>query len=208
MTPPSVPDPQDPANAANNPPPPPPPPPAATPPPPPAGAYGSAAPTPPPAPGGARPGELLDRFLAKLIDGVIIMVVNVVLVTFIVLGTLFSRGNSWLASSIGAIISALIYVGYLSFMESNRGQTVGKMLMKLRVVGPNGGNPTMEEAVKRNIWAGLGILGVVPIIGGLVGSLASLVAVIMIAVGINGDTVNRQAWHDKFAGGTRVIKEG
>ncbi len=35
-----------------------------------------------------------------------------------------------------------------------------------------------------------------------------LVAVIMIAVGINNDTVNRQAWHDHFAGETRVIKEG
>ena len=32
--------------------------------------------------------------------------------------------------------------------------------------------------------------------------------VIMIAVGINNDTVNRQAWHDNFAGGTRVVKVG
>ena len=31
---------------------------------------------------------------------------------------------------------------------------------------------------------------------------------IMIAVGINSDTVDRQGWHDKFAGGTRVLKIG
>ena len=31
---------------------------------------------------------------------------------------------------------------------------------------------------------------------------------ILIAVGINNDTVNRQAWHDQFAGETRVWKLG
>ncbi len=30
----------------------------------------------------------------------------------------------------------------------------------------------------------------------------------MIAVGINTDTLRRQAWHDKFAGGTQVLKIG
>jgi hypothetical protein len=30
----------------------------------------------------------------------------------------------------------------------------------------------------------------------------------MIAVGINNDPINRQAWHDHFAGETRVLKEG
>ena len=40
------------------------------------------------------------------------------------------------------------------------------------------------------------------------GEIAFLVAAIMIAVGINKDTVNRQAWHDRFAGGTQVVREG
>ena len=68
-------------------------------------------------------------------------------------------------------------------------------------------NPSLEEAARRNCWVAFGVLGVVPVVGGFVGGLASLVAVILIAVGINGDTVNRQAWHDRFAGGTRVVKE-
>jgi len=88
------------------------------------------------------------------------------------------------------------------------GQTVGKMVMKLRVLGPQGGNPTLEQAVRRNIWVGLGILGIVPILGGLVAFVGQIVAVVMIAVGINNDPINRQAWHDHFAGETRVIKEG
>ena len=47
---------------------------------------------------------------------------------------------------------------------------------------------------------GFGLLGVIPFIGGVLGSVLTLIAVIMIAVGINDDTVNRQAWHDHFAG--------
>ena len=66
----------------------------------------------------------------------------------------------------------------------------------------------MEQAVRRNIWTGFGIAGVVPIIGSLIGGLAELAAVIMIAVNINGDTVRRQHWFDKFAGGTQVLKIG
>ena len=52
------------------------------------------------------------------------------------------------------------------------------------------------------------MLGIIPFIGGLIGALAELVAVIVIAVGISNNTATRQAWHDNFAGGTRVVKEG
>jgi uncharacterized RDD family membrane protein YckC len=199
------------------PPPPPPPPPSAAPPP--QTAYGApaygAAPPPPPAPTGARPGELLDRFLARLIDGILLGIVNGVVVGAIVVGAIMGEsgnffittGTDFAVSAVSAILSTALYLGYFAFMESSRGQTVGKMILKLRTVGPDGGNPTMEQALRRNIWAGLSILGIVPILGFL-GGLAQLVAVIMIAVGINKDTVNRQAWHDHFAGETRVLKIG
>jgi len=164
---------------------------------------------------GPRPAELLDRFLARLIDFVLLGVVNFLLVTLIIVGAImgtdggaFGMGGSFAASAVYALVSAAIYLGYFGYMESSRGQTVGKMLLKLRTVGARGGNPTMEEAIRRNIWTGFGAAGVVPILGGIVAGIGQLVAVIMIAVGINNDTVNRQAWHDQFAGGTRVIKEG
>jgi hypothetical protein len=54
---------------------------------------------------------------------------------------------------------------------------------------------------------GLPILGIIPILGGLVAGVGQLVAVIMIAVGINNDPVGRRPWTDNFAG-TQVIKEG
>lgn len=166
---------------------------------------------------GPRPGELLDRFLARLIDGILLGIVNFVIVTLIIVGAVmgssgggfgFSTGASFAAGAVAAVITAIIYVGYFAFMESSRGQTVGKMVMKLHVQGANGGHPTMAQAVKRNIWMGFGIVGIIPIIGGLIGALAELVAVIVIAVTINSDTVRRQSWFDKFADGTQVIKQG
>ena len=105
------------------------------------------------------------------------------------------------------MLSTVIYLGYFGFMESSRGQTVGKMLMKLHVEGADGGKPTLEEALKRNIWMGLPILGIIPILGGLVAGVGQLVAVIMIAVRDQQRPGARRPWTDKFAG-TRVIKEG
>ncbi len=181
-------------------------------PPPPASGFGA------PGPGpvtGARPGELLDRFLARLIDFVLLGVVNAILVTVIVVGVVmgdsangFGGASTLAAGLISSLLSAALYLGYFGYLESTRGQTIGKMVMKLRTVGPDGGNPTLEQALRRNVWVAFGALGVIPVIGGLIGSLASLAAVIMIAIGINKDPVNRQAWHDEFAGGTRVLKVG
>lgn len=163
---------------------------------------------------GPRPGELLDRFLARLIDMVILFVVNLIIGIAIIAGALglngassFGLGGSFAASAITAVITAVINLGYFAYMESSQGKTVGKMVMKLRVESETGGKPTLEQAAKRNIWVAAPILGVIPILGGLIGSVLELVAIIMIAVGINSDAVRRQPWTDKFAN-TQVIKEG
>ena len=161
-----------------------------------------------------QPADLMPRFLARLIDYVILAIVNVVIVAVVVIGAVmgdtagfggFGATNS-AAGAVSAVLGAILYVGYFSLMESSRGQTVGKMAMGLRVQGPDGNRPTMGEAVKRNAWAGLGALGVVPVIGGLIGGLLQLAAVIYIAVTINTNVATRQGWHDQFAGGTRVVK--
>ena len=164
-------------------------------PPPPAGAMGS-----PGAPGAAygpgQPGNLLDRFLARLIDGLIVGVAYVII--YVVLQAAVSY---WVGLFLGGVAAAVLYIGYFAYLESERGQTFGKQIMKLKTFGPDGqSNPTMNEAVKRNIWYAFDI---VPILGGL----AMLASVIVIAVGINSDP-QRQHWFDKFAGGTRVLKIG
>jgi uncharacterized RDD family membrane protein YckC len=169
----------------------------------------------PPQAAGPRPGELLDRFLARLIDHVLIGVVSAIIVSVIVVGAVlgsdgnsyFGYGDSIVAGIISAVLSTIIAMGYFVYMETQQGRTLGKMVMKLHVEGAAGGKPTVEESAKRNIWLAFPLLGIIPVIGGLIGSLGQLVAVIMIAVGINSDRERRRPWTDKFAG-TQVIKEG
>ncbi len=159
-----------------------------------------------------RPGELVDRFLARLIDGIIMGVVFGI-ISAIVAGAIITGYRSgsevYFYYLIIGVLSAVIYLGYYAYMESSRGQTVGKIVMKLKVFGPDGvSNPTMEQAVRRNIYLAYGLVSIVPFVGWWLGGLVGLAAVILILVGINGDPVKRQHWFDKFAGGTQVMKIG
>ena len=165
----------------------------------------------PTAPVTGRPGELLDRFLARLIDGLILGVAYGILTaifTPIFIAGVRSWGEVLVFSAVVSIIWVALAIGYFAYMESSRGQSLGKMALKLQVFGPNGGHPTMEEAVRRNSFYAINLIQIIPFIGWIVGGLAGLAAVIMIAVGISNDTVRRQGWHDKFAGGTYVLKMG
>ena len=133
-------------------------------------------PPPPPPPGyaaqpptGPRPGELLDRFLARLIDGIIIAVVYFVLAAIV--AVIIRSGL--LRGVIDAVLSAALYLGYFAYMESSQGKTIGKSVLKLRVLGPAGGNPTMEQAIRRNIWTAFGIAGIIPILGAVIGAVAT-----------------------------------
>ena len=112
-----------------------------------------------------------------------------------------------MTGAVTGLLEAAISLAYFALMESRTGQTVGKMLLKLRTEGPDGRPPSLEVAVRRNFWVALGALGVVPVVGGLIGGLAELVISIVIIVTISQSPI-RQGWHDKFAGGTRVIKVG
>ena len=166
------------------------------PPPPPPPAGGPAGAVPGAAYGPGQPGNLLDRFLARLIDGIIVGIVYAIIYAVLQAGTSY-----WTAVFVSGIVAAVLYIGYFAYFESSRGQTIGKQVMKLRTVGPDGqSNPTTNEAVKRNIWY---LFDIVPCIG----PLAVLVSVILIAVNINSDP-QRQHLFDRFAGGTKVLKVG
>ena len=115
-------------------------------------------------------------------------------------------GDVYLYSAVSGVISGLLYLGYFVLMESRNGQTVGKMLLKLRTVGPDGNLPTTQESFRRNFWVGLSVLAIIPF-GGVLGGLAEFVIVIVIAVTIS-QSPTKQGWHDKLAGGTQVQKTG
>ncbi|CAN5132177.1 hypothetical protein BH18ACT5_BH18ACT5_12740 [soil metagenome] len=161
------------------------------------------APTPPPpasATGAGAPADLGTRFVARLIDGIILGVVNAIVASILFGGFISPYGFAGFSGRLFLylLIGAAISIAYFAFMESSRGQTIGKMAMSIRTEAPGGGNPTMEQAVKRNAWYALNII---PVIGGL----AQLAIIIYIAVTINGSPT-RTGWHDTFAGGTRGVK--
>lgn len=185
------------------------PPPSTTPPP----EQGAAPPPPPPpapeAPTGA--GQMVDlgpRLGARLIDMVLLWIVSLIIVVPLVIGAMFTDAGTnaafgggfgfSLGGFIGQVVAAVIYVGYFAWLESSRGQTLGKQLLKLRVVGPDGANPTMEQAIRRNLWLAA---GVIPVIGGLIG--LGLAIWIMVSISSNADN---HGIHDEWGGGTRVVR--
>jgi uncharacterized RDD family membrane protein YckC len=161
---------------------------------------------------GEQPGGLVDRFLARLLDSVILVIVTSIVDLALLAGAFgmtagsgLGVGGSYAYGALAGIIGVAINLGYFGYLESSRGQTIGKMALKLHVQSSSGGLPTFEQAVKRNIWLALPLLGIFPLIGGAIGGLAELVAVILIAVGISSDSATRRPWTDKYAD-TRVLK--
>lgn len=140
--------------------------------------------------GGGSTATLGVRFVAKLLDGLIVGIPLAIVLSIAGVNTL---------SYVYTLVQAVVYIGYLSYLESTSGQTIGKKIMNLTVVDEAGNPPSLEAAVKRNAWAALGII---PILGGI----AQLAAVIAIAVTISSDQFNR-GFHDKFAD-TGVMRTG
>lgn len=153
-----------------------------------------------------------ERFLARLLDG-LIFGVGLFLIMLVVAaiglvgsggtGFAYMSGDSYGETAVVTLAQTVVWLGYYVFLETSRGQTLGKMVLKLRVVNQTGGHPTLEQSVKRNIFIALGLLGIVPILG-FIGGLAQLGAVIAVAVTISSDPANR-GWHDKL-GDTQVLK--
>ena len=196
-----APDPNQPGSA----PPPPPPPPggfSSAPPPPPGGGYGAPGGDPyQPAPGYGVPppsanpfAGLGKRFLARLIDYLLIGIPLGIILTVVGL-----RANGLVYN----IITTVVIVGYFLFMETSKGGTFGKIWLGMSVTDQNGSSPiTMDASLKRNWWMLLNIVGGIAILNLLAG-IASLVIVIIIAVTISSDPRN-QGWHDKL-GSTLVM---
>lgn len=169
-------------------------------------------PPPPPAPapgvsGVGAPADLGTRFLARLIDHILLGIVTFVIIIPLVIAAAFADvstgfggffGGFGIGSLIASIVTAVIVIGYFALMEAQVGQTVGKMAMGIKTEGPGGNKPSLEEALKRNGWYALAII---PWIGGL----AQLAVAVYIAVTIS-NSQTRTGWHDTFAGGTRVVR--
>ena len=99
----------------------------------------------------ADPGK---RLIARLIDfaifGLLYAVVNFLLVGLAVASSGRSTfGFSFVPWLIGLAFLVLYWL-YESYMASNSGQTVGKMVMKLKVVSTDGAPVTLQQGMKRS----------------------------------------------------------
>jgi uncharacterized RDD family membrane protein YckC len=140
---------------------------------------------------GARAGGLGERFIARLIDGILINIV-----VFLVSLFLLDRDYWWLVTG---LFSGVLTFGYFVLFEVTHGATPGKRLLGLRVHGPGGGpKPDATQSAIRNSFT---LLSVVPYIG----SLLAIIAYVVIAVTISGSPT-KQGKHDELAGGTQVVK--
>jgi uncharacterized RDD family membrane protein YckC len=139
---------------------------------------------------GVAPGGLLPRFLARVIDGVIVGVVG-----FIVLFVLHMQSSILVT---GLFTGLLMFIYFVAF-EVTQGSTPGKKLLGLSVRGPGGTpKPDLQQSAVRNVFT---LLPIVPFVGGLL----AVVAIIVIAVTISSSPT-KQGKHDELAGGTEVVK--
>lgn len=131
------------------------------------------------------------RFAAVFIDGILLGILNQILIRLFfspptpVPGAppnIALLGPALLSASVVSVITTAAYAGG---MLAARGQTLGKMALGLRVVGPDGNNPSLLRALLREV-PGKWISGVVFCLGYL---------------WMLWDE-GQQTWHDKIAGTT------
>lgn len=131
-----------------------------------------------------RPAGFGVRFLANLIDGIIVGII-LSFITFLFYGDFYKEDYNItdLLSTLYLIIVPVVWKGYV----------IGKRLMNVRIVKKNGENVTILTMILRVIVAGL--------LYGLTIGIAFIVSAIMVAV-----REDKRAIHD-FIAGTYVRDE-
>ena len=143
----------------------------------------------------ARPGDLGLRFLARLFDSVLIIVIAAV--PEVLRAADVWQGN-WYLSAFIPLAGGLAFV-YFVVLEVSLGTTAGKKLLGLRVHGPAGAaKPTVRQSAIRNAVT---LIAIIP----TVGFLLVFAACIVIAVTIQSSPT-AQGKHDELAGGTQVVE--
>jgi len=87
----------------------------------------------------------IDRFLAWLIDFIIISTVSTTII-FLSFGTIYyemEESGLW-AENTQYIPASILFFVYWTILEYKTGQTIGKKILNLRVVNLKGGNPSLK----------------------------------------------------------------
>jgi uncharacterized RDD family membrane protein YckC len=141
----------------------------------------------------ASPG---DRFLARLVDGMLILVCTIPWIIFLFAMDWMSLEDLKRSSfAIFKLLPAELPIAiYQWTLIASTGQTIGKKWMRIRIVKVDGSPVTFGDGVVLRDWVMRGI-GFIPCVGGII----SLVGILMIF----GD--GHRCLHDQIAG-TKVIK--
>jgi uncharacterized RDD family membrane protein YckC len=132
------------------------------------------------------PAELPARLAARALDVLVLVALDVGL------GRLIGFGFDWL------LLGSALVLAYFALLDATLGATPGKLALGLRVVGPDGGRPSLRQALIREAFT---VVGAIPFLG----PLLALAAWGWILGTIRANPL-RQGKHDQLAGGTRVIK--
>lgn len=140
------------------------------------------------------PGKLWPRFAARVIDTLIVVLPLGILLNFVLVPNLAGFGG--VALSYALIFAATLV--YYVLMEMKTGATLGKKILGLKVVAPNGA-PTVPPlaSLKRNAYLAVSIIP-------CLGWVAGVALTIYMGATLDKDP-NKQGWHDKLAGGTHVL---
>jgi uncharacterized RDD family membrane protein YckC len=87
------------------------------------------------------------RFVSLLIDSIIVGLIIGAVGSAIGMGALAKGMIPWWAG----LIYFIIYIGYYTYLEGSHGQTIGKMVTKIKVVGEDGKPIDMNQAFIRNV---------------------------------------------------------
>jgi uncharacterized RDD family membrane protein YckC len=110
------------------------------------------------------------RFFAALIDGIILMILLFPVASMAGLWEAMSRGErsplgTTVMMGVAGFAAYLLVNGYLL---ASSGQTVGKRLLKIKIVGMDGAQPTLAHIVTRRVLP-LQLIGLIPMVGQLLG---------------------------------------
>lgn len=112
----------------------------------------------------------LTRFLAVLIDWIVIILISALLQNVLLLASLISLDLAQAAIMLSGFILGL---GYPMLCEWRfRGQTLGKRLLRIRVVDAGGLNLTLPQVIVRNLLRAVDVLPACYLVGGAVAALS------------------------------------
>jgi len=147
-----------------------------------------------PRPDGSAPdASRLRRLGASLIDGI---VVGIFLIPGMFVAGMFGADaeGEWLATAAATLVGFVIYVALHGYFIHRHGQTIGKRILDIRVVGLDGAQASFSTIVFVRYLPSL-LLTIVPFVGPLLALVDSLF--------IFGS--QRRCLHDRWAR-TRVVR--